>query len=107
VQEVEVKTGAYGAEYGRSTGGIFNVITKSGGNEFHGERFGYFSTKGLSARHQAVSFRRFAPNGFSEVDAGIDVGGPIAKDKLWFFGAFQPATAQELLPDSGVSCSSQ
>lgn len=47
VQEVEVKTGAFGAEYGKSTGGIFNVITKSGGNEFHGDVFGYLTTKGM------------------------------------------------------------
>jgi outer membrane receptor protein involved in Fe transport len=90
VQEVEVKTGAYGAEYGRSTGGIFNVITKSGGNEFHGDAFGYFSTKGLVRDTKQFPFVGSAPNGFSEVDAGIDVGGPIAKDKLWFFGAFNP-----------------
>ncbi len=47
VQEVEIKTGAFGAEYGKATGGIFNVITKSGGNEFRGDAFGYFTTKGL------------------------------------------------------------
>ncbi|HEX3229743.1 MAG TPA: TonB-dependent receptor, partial [Pyrinomonadaceae bacterium] len=47
VQEVEIKTGAYGAEYGKATGGIFNVITKSGSNEFHGDIFGYGTTKGL------------------------------------------------------------
>src|SRR5213079_2690090 len=47
VQEVEIKTGAFGAEYGKATGGIFNVITKSGGNEFHGDAFAYFSTKNL------------------------------------------------------------
>lgn len=90
VQEVEIKTGAYGAEYGRSTGGIFNVITKSGGNEFHGDAFGYFSTKGFVRDTKQFPFTGSAPNGFSEVDAGIDVGGPIAKDKLWFFGAFNP-----------------
>ncbi len=90
VQEVEVKTGAYGAEYGRSTGGIFNVITKSGGNEFHGDAFGYFSAKGLVRDTKQFPFVGSAPNGFSELDAGIDVGGPIAKDKLWFFGAFNP-----------------
>src|SRR5207302_2785551 len=39
VQEVEIKTGAYGAEYGKSTGGIFNVITKSGGNKISGDAF--------------------------------------------------------------------
>src|ERR1043166_6732714 len=90
VQEVEIKTGAYGAEYGRRTGGIFNVITKSGSNEFHGDAFGYFSTKGLVRETKQFPFTGSAPNGFSEVDAGIDVGGPISKDKLWFFGAFNP-----------------
>jgi outer membrane receptor protein involved in Fe transport len=90
VQEVEVKTGAYGAEYGRSTGGIFNVITKSGSNEFHGDAFGYLSTKGLVRDTRQFPFVGSAPNGFSELDAGIDVGGPISKDKLWFFGAFNP-----------------
>jgi len=90
VQEVEIKTGAYGAEYGRSTGGIFNVITKSGGNEFHGDAFGFLSTKGLVRDTRQFPFTGSAPNGFSELDAGIDVGGPISKDKLWFFGAFNP-----------------
>src|SRR5204863_1012924 len=90
VQEVEIKTGAFGAEYGKSTGGIFNVITKSGGNEVHGDAFGYFSSKGLVRKTNEFPFQGSAPNGFSEIDAGIDVGGPIKKDKLWFFGAFNP-----------------
>lgn len=90
VQEVEIKTGAYGAEYGKSTGGIFNVITKSGGNEVHGDVFGYFTTEGLVRTTKNFPFTGAAPNGFSEVDAGVDIGGPIAKDKLWFFGAFNP-----------------
>ncbi len=90
VQEVEIKTGAYGAEYGKSTGGIFNVITKSGGNEFHGDAFGYFTTRGLVRETKNFPFTGAAPNGFSEIDAGFDIGGPITKDKLWFFGAFNP-----------------
>src|SRR6266850_5303316 len=90
VQEVEIKTGAYGAEYGKSTGGIFNVITKSGGNEVHGDAFGYFSTKSLVRKTNQFPFTGSAPNGFSEIDAGIDIGGPIKKDKIWFFGAFNP-----------------
>ena len=90
VQEVEIKTGGFGAEYGRATGGIFNVITKSGSNEFHGDAFGYFTTKGFVRDTHNFPFTGSAPNGFSEIDAGIDVGGPIAKDKLWFFGAFNP-----------------
>ena len=90
VQEVEIKTGAFGAEYGKATGGIFNVITKSGGNEFHGDAFGYFSTKGLVRSTKNFPFVGAAPDGFSEIDAGVDVGGPIKKDKLWFFAAFNP-----------------
>src|SRR5207248_8172733 len=94
VQEVEIKTGAYGAEYGKATGGIFNVITKSGGNKISGDAFGYFTTKGLVRGTNQFPFVGSAPNGFSEIDAGIDVGGPIKKDKLWFFGAFNPQRRQ-------------
>jgi outer membrane receptor protein involved in Fe transport len=90
VQEVEIKTGAYGAEYGKSTGGIFNVITKSGGNEFHGDLFAYGTTKGMVRSVKNFPFTGSAFNGFSEVDVGGDIGGPIIKDKLWFFGAFNP-----------------
>jgi len=90
VQEVEIKTGAYGPEYGRSTGGIFNVITKSGGNEFHGDIFGYGTTKGLVREVKNFPFTGSSATGFSEVDLGGDIGGPIVKDKLWFFGAFNP-----------------
>ena len=90
VQEVEIKTGAYGAEYGKSTGGIFNVITKSGTNEFHGDVFGYGTTKGLVREVKNFPFTGSAANGFSEVDLGGDLGGPIKRNKLWFFGAFNP-----------------
>jgi outer membrane receptor protein involved in Fe transport len=92
VQEVEIKTGAYGAEYGKSTGGIFNVITKSGGNEIRGDAFVYFNPKSFvrDVKSSAIPFTGAAANGFSEVDAGFDIGGPIKKDKLWFFAAFNP-----------------
>ncbi|MBV9211613.1 MAG: TonB-dependent receptor, partial [Acidobacteria bacterium] len=90
VQEVEIKTGAFGAEYGRATGGIFNVVTKSGTNEFHGDAFGYFTTKGLVRSVKNLPFTGAAASGFSEIDAGFDIGGPIVKDKLTFFAAFNP-----------------
>jgi outer membrane receptor protein involved in Fe transport len=90
VQEVEIKTGAYGAEYGKSTGGIFNVITKSGGNDVRGDAFAYFTTKGFVRETKHFPFTGLAQNGFSELDAGFDIGGPIRKDKIWFFGAFNP-----------------
>ncbi len=92
VQEVEIKTGAFGAEYGKSTGGIFNVITKSGGNEFHGDIFGYTTAKSFvrDVKDTALPLVGAASSKFSEIDAGVDIGGPISKDKLWFFGAFNP-----------------
>ena len=90
VQEVEIKTGAYGAEYGLSTGGIFNVLTKSGGNDLHGDIFAYFTTKGFVGDTKQFPFTGSAPNGFSEIDAGFDLGGALRKDRLWFFGAFNP-----------------
>lgn len=92
VQEVEVKTGAYGAEFGKATGGIFNVITKSGTNDIRGDAFVYFTPKSFvrEVKTSAFPFTGSAPSGFSEVDAGFDIGGPIVKDKLWFFGAFNP-----------------
>jgi outer membrane receptor for ferrienterochelin and colicin len=92
VQELEIKTGAYGADIGKSTGGVFNVITKSGTNEFHGDAFAYFVTEGMvrSVKSSAIPFTGVAPNGYSEIDAGFDIGGPIIKEKLFFFGAFNP-----------------
>src|SRR5205809_6699384 len=90
IQEVEVKTGAYGAEYGQSTGGIFNVITKSGGNDVHGDVFGFFTTQGLVRAVKNFPFTGGAANGFAEADIGGDIGGPIKKDKLWFFAAVNP-----------------
>ncbi|HEV2764389.1 MAG TPA: TonB-dependent receptor, partial [Pyrinomonadaceae bacterium] len=90
VQEVEIKTGAISAEYGKATGGIFNVVTKSGSNEFRGDAFVYFTPEGFVRETRSFPFTGAAPNGFSEVDAGFDIGGPIVKDKLWFFGAFNP-----------------
>jgi outer membrane receptor protein involved in Fe transport len=92
VQELEIKTGAYGADIGKSTGGVFNVITKSGTNEFHGDAFAYFVAESFvrEVKSSAIPFTGAAPNGYSEIDAGFDIGGPIVKDKLFFFGAFNP-----------------
>jgi outer membrane receptor protein involved in Fe transport len=93
VQEVQVMTGGYGAEYGRSTGGVFNVVTKSGGNDFHGDAFTYYRNKSFSpdnvvrrANKQTTTYF----NGDNNLDFGASLGGPIVKDKLWFFAAADP-----------------
>jgi hypothetical protein len=87
IQEVDVKTGGYEAEYGRSTGGIINVITKSGGNELHGDVFGYHFNDSLQASSKNVVSTAGTVSGFTNQDFGADLGGYILKDKLWFFGA--------------------
>ena len=58
VEEVQVKSSGYEAEYGRATGGVINVVTKSGGNQFHGDAFGYFDAKALTAAVQGLRKRR-------------------------------------------------
>jgi hypothetical protein len=88
IREVDVKTGGYEAEYGRSTGGIINVITKSGGNEFTGDVFGYYDKDSLQANAKEVVSTAGTPKGFTRDDYGADLGGFILRDKLWFFGAY-------------------
>ncbi|HEY3054032.1 MAG TPA: hypothetical protein VGK04_11665, partial [Thermoanaerobaculia bacterium] len=92
VEEVQVMTGSYSAEYGRSTRGVFNVITKSGGNDFSGDVFGYYKNKSWSkeAPRSAGSGSTLLANLGTTKDFGVDVGGPIMRDRLWFFGAFDP-----------------
>ncbi|HWZ86655.1 MAG TPA: TonB-dependent receptor, partial [Thermoanaerobaculia bacterium] len=94
IQEVEFKAGGYEAEFGHSTGGILNVVTKSGGNEFHGDGFGYFNDAALQAstKHIEQSTADGIPLGFSNEDYGADIGGFLLKDRLWFFGAYDRVT---------------
>src|SRR6266508_249467 len=89
IQEVEVKTGGYQAEFGRATGGIINVITKSGGNEFHGDVFGYYDNDSLQADNSHPNESLLGTSlGLTREDFGADLGGYIVKDRLWFFGAY-------------------
>jgi outer membrane receptor protein involved in Fe transport len=95
IQETEVITGGYSAEYGRSTGGIINVITKSGSNEFHGSVFAYWTPGALVASQKptptsgaSVDREDNLANAF---DLGAEVGGPLVKDRLWFHVGFNPS----------------
>ena len=62
IQEVELKAGGYEAEYGGAQGGILNVVTKSGGNEYHGDVFGYFDNDGLQANNKHLASRAPGPS---------------------------------------------
>ncbi|MGH7486102.1 MAG: TonB-dependent receptor domain-containing protein, partial [bacterium] len=96
VQEVEVKTGGLPAEYGRMTGGMINAITKSGGNEYTGDVFGFDQPSGIRSNNATLTQRPFTAGSVTDdpgsptkqVDFGADAGGYFVKDRLWFFGAF-------------------
>ena len=88
-KEIQIKTGGYEAEFGQSTGGVVNVITKSGTNELHGSVFGYARPDKLEGDWTQVT----SPNGTINIagthmnDAGLEGGAPVIKNRLFFFGA--------------------
>jgi outer membrane receptor protein involved in Fe transport len=95
IEEIEVITGGYNAEYGRATGGVVNVVTKSGSNEFKGSVFGYWQPGFLTASTNPTPQNATSIDVSSDValdaDFGFELGGPIIKDKLWFYVGFAPA----------------
>ena len=102
IDQVELKAGGYEAEYGRATGGIVNVVTRSGGNELHGSAFGFFTGNSLSAdtRLGRVELGRGT---FRRYDLGLAIGGPIVRDRAWFFAAYNPSFERQdlILPGAG------
>jgi Carboxypeptidase regulatory-like domain/TonB dependent receptor len=86
VQEFRVINTDYTAEYGRATAGIVNIITKSGTNEFHGSLYEYFRNDALDAKSilSAPGFNILRQNQF-----GASLGGPIKKDKTFFFANYE------------------
>lgn len=100
IQAIDIKTGGYEAEYGKSTGGVINVITKSGGNEFKGDVFGYFDDDSLQASPKRIFSTGGTIDGFTRQDYGLGLGGYIVKDKVWFFAAYDKVdnTTDSILP---------
>lgn len=97
IREFQVNTSSYSAEYGRSAGGVVNAVTKSGTNEFHGGAFYYQRNNKWGARNplatrQALVNNVFTPVGYKPEDVrhqfGGTIGGPIAKDKAFFFFSY-------------------
>jgi hypothetical protein len=81
VQEFQVVSTDYSAEYGRAMGGVVNTVTKSGTNDIHGSGFYFLRSTGLVARDP---FASFIPSE-RRVEGGGSIGGPIIKDKLFYF----------------------
>ena len=120
VDEVKVATAGYMPEFGRATGGVLSVVTKSGSNDFHGSVFGFLSPGALEGRREPV-IRAGQSIGYDTKlsyvgDFGLDVGGPIVKDKIWFYAGFDVAQSSynvnrgvyrtlgrdPMMPDSGT-----
>ncbi len=104
IEEVEILSLGAPAEYGNLTGAVYNIVTRQGTNAFHGDASFYFQPDGLtsnnteSTRNPDDSFldacgddasRRCPWTRDSFTDVTAQLGGPIVKDKLWFFGSYQ------------------
>src|SRR6202790_3094132 len=102
VQEFQLILGDYNAEYGRATGGVINIVTKSGGNETHGDVFGYLRNKSFQARN-AFSGQVDPTTGtldptkqaYTRVQAGVTLGGALKKDKTFYFFSYEDTLREE------------
>jgi hypothetical protein len=113
IDEVQVKASGYQAEFGGSLGGVINVVTRSGGNEIHGDVIGYFSGSALNGKQRDSLRINPLDNTIAEyvnyqdlngktkeaiLEGGLNLGGYIIKDRLWFFGTFMPAQRDRTRP---------
>src|SRR5581483_6241988 len=85
VKEFQVNNNAYSAEYGRAGGAVINVVTKSGTNEYHGSLFDYYRDKSLNANNYINVLNNRAKSPYHFDQYGFSLGGPIVKDKHFFF----------------------
>ncbi|MEP6946796.1 MAG: TonB-dependent receptor [Acidobacteriota bacterium] len=98
VQEFQVTTNSYMPEFGRATGGIVNVVTKRGGSKYSGNVFGFLRDKSVQARNAFAPIIDNDPKKrppYTRVQYGFTLGGPIIKDKTFFFGSFEQRRRQE------------
>ncbi len=105
VEEVQVKSSGYMAEFGGSLGGVVSAVTRSGGNEFHGDVIAYYSGTALNgtpretlsldlndttkATYYSAEELYGVPDS-SRIETGFSLGGYLLKDKIWFFGSLLP-----------------
>src|SRR5450631_705497 len=92
VQEFQIITNNYAAEYGRASGGVVNIITRSGSNDFHGDVYGYLRNRNF----QAVNpFSTTSNPAYTRVQGGLAFGGPIKKDKTYYYFAYETTRRHE------------
>ncbi len=92
VQEFQIITNGYEAEYGRASGGVVNIITKGGTNNFHGSAFGYLRNRNI----QAVNpFSNTPDPAYTRAQGGVAFGGPIKKDRTYYYFSFETTRRHE------------
>jgi hypothetical protein len=92
VQEFQIITNSYAAEYGRASGGVVNIITRSGSNDFHGDVYGYLRNRNF----QAVNpFSTTSNPAYTRVQGGLAFGGPIQKGKTYYYFAYETTRRHE------------
>src|SRR3954468_5605908 len=92
VQEFQVVSNSFAAEFGRSSGGVVNVVTKSGTNDLHGNIFGFLRHKSFQARN---AFAPIEDPRFTRTQYGGTIGGAFREDRTYFFGAFEQRQRHE------------
>jgi len=101
VEEVQVKSSGYTAEYGGATGGVVNAVTKSGTNDWHGSGIFNYQSSSLAGDSNQTLRRNLTNDNIAEyitypkddesrVEPGFSIGGPIMRNRAWFFGAYLP-----------------
>ncbi|HEX7895149.1 MAG TPA: carboxypeptidase regulatory-like domain-containing protein, partial [Terriglobales bacterium] len=92
VQEFQIITNGYSPEYGRASGGIVNIVTRSGGNAFHGDVFGFLRNRNF----QAVNpFSTVPDPAYTRVQAGAAFGGALKKDKTFYYFSYEVTRRHE------------
>jgi hypothetical protein len=109
IQEVQVKTGGFEPEYGEALGGYINLLTKSGTNKFTGSVFTYQQFSGLEAERKKSDHWLLSSHtiGYSSSDYGFEVGGPVVKDKAFWYAAFDPTRTTRTRKTSTVVTEAQ
>ena len=104
VREFQVVQAGASAEYGRSSGGFVNVVTKSGSNDFHGSALGYYRPSSWSAKIAPPTESKdySDPRESKKTSLGASLGGPLMKDSLFFFGTYERGRQETTVPLSSV-----
>jgi hypothetical protein len=89
VQEFKIQTMAYKAEFGRSSGGVLSVVTKSGTNDFLGSAYEFRRDKSLNSETQSEMLAGVGKQPYRRDQYGASLGGPIVKDRAFFFGTWE------------------